>query len=151
MMAGDLVSPTGNIRKDIIKKCIDTIKTLSDNNLRAQLAYYSVLYLHMFTDGNGRTSRLVYSLLNGMLESEEWYFHHNNSHGNFSNHVDILDESIIISLANWNIDYISKPYKEKYPLLSDTITFRIWGGITHNNLDDYLILLSGLRSLSAVL
>ena len=138
MMAGDLVSPTSNIRKDIIKKCIDTIKTLSDNNLRAQLAYYSVLYLHMFTDGNGRTSRLVYGLLNGTLESEEWYFHHNNSHGNFSNHVDILDESIIISLANWNIDYITKPYKEKYPLLSNTITFRIWGGITHNNIDDYL-------------
>ena len=79
MIAGELTAPTSDVRSVIIENLLDTLKSMNDNKLRAELVYYTLIDLHMFSDGNGRTARLMYGLISGKIEGEEWYMHSDNS------------------------------------------------------------------------
>ena len=81
----DLISPTNEIQHEILIKLLDNLKTLNNNKERALLTYYTLLNLHLFKDGNGRVSRLVFDLfynvgnfnIDQMTENINWYIHNN--------------------------------------------------------------------------
>lgn len=59
---GDHVAPSADVQKVIMDDTVKALKNIKDNHYRATLAYYTVNYLHLFPDGNGRTSRAVYEI-----------------------------------------------------------------------------------------
>lgn len=77
MSAGDLVSPTREVQTQILEYLTENINKVNDKKTRASMVYYTLLNLHMFSDGNGRTSRFMYDLISGELSEENvsYYFH----------------------------------------------------------------------------
>lgn len=75
----ELVSPENDIQESCLKKGFEVIKKLDNPQARASLAYYLLLDLHLFEDGNGRTSRLIYDILSenkfDFVSNYEWYLH----------------------------------------------------------------------------
>lgn len=65
----DEIPPKHEDKIDLLKKMFEGIKLLNEKNgdfeSMALLAGYSINAIHLFSDGNGRTSRLVYSFLLG--------------------------------------------------------------------------------------
>lgn len=57
------VAPERDLQKDLFLEYLGAIKALDDKEKRALLAYYGINMLHLFLDGNGRTSRAAYLLL----------------------------------------------------------------------------------------
>lgn len=47
----------------LMKEAFDALKNLRDNEDRATLLYYSIQAIHPFSDGNGRTGRLLYEIV----------------------------------------------------------------------------------------
>lgn len=107
MVAGDLVAPTSDIWDQIIDNLVNTLKDLNDNKDRALLIYYSLINLHMFSDGNGRTARVLYDLVCNELGNINYYIHGDKeAHSytiDFERFKNIPDISYINSLANSNI------------------------------------------------
>lgn len=65
-VAGDEVSylpPPEDQKNALMREAFDALKKLPDNNDRAALSYYSMQALHLYSDGNGRTGRLLYRLI----------------------------------------------------------------------------------------
>lgn len=133
MIVGDLTAPTSDIRNDIIQNLLDTIKEIKDNKLRAELVYYTFVDLHMFSDGNGRTSRLLYGLLNGEIESEEWYIHSDDSthNGDFISYKEMLDERDLNYSLNRMLSQVAEPYMRKYPTLLNKNMFKTYSTGMH--------------------
>ena len=135
MIAGELTAPTSDVRSVIIENLLDTLKSMSDNKLRAELVYYTLIDLHMFSDGNGRTARLMYGLISGKIEGEEWYMHSDNSmhryHGDFCSYQGMADESEINHMANQEFSKFVEQYKIQYPLLSNKKIYRTYVSATH--------------------
>jgi hypothetical protein len=63
--------PEPEKKEEYLNKTFKAIKNITNNKDRATLAYYSLDALHLFADGNGRTSRLIYELLLGNDLSDE--------------------------------------------------------------------------------
>ena len=135
MIAGELTAPTSDIREYIIENLLDTIKKLKDNKLRAELVYYTFVNLHMFSDGNGRTARLLYGLITGKIESEEWYIHRDDSmheyDGNFCTYNGMIDESEINYHSNRLLSQVVEQYKSKYSKLLDKKIFKTYSKGSH--------------------
>lgn len=51
-------------KNELAKEGFDTIKILNNNEDRAILVYYLIQAIHPYSDGNGRTGRLVYEIIN---------------------------------------------------------------------------------------
>ncbi len=64
MSVGLYMAPSLTVQEKVLKNTFEAIKTMSSNQLRAQLLYYVINDLHLFSDGNGRTARLFYNMLN---------------------------------------------------------------------------------------
>lgn len=130
MIAGELTAPTTDIRSDIIKNLLNTLKEMNDNKLRAELVYYTFINLHMFTDGNGRTARMLYGLITGKIEDEEWYIHSDDSaheyDGDFSSYIGILGESEMNYYSNRMLSQVAESYKRKYSALLDKNMFKTY-------------------------
>ncbi|HHX99184.1 TPA: hypothetical protein GX533_00650 [Candidatus Dojkabacteria bacterium] len=60
------LAPDTESKLSLFNKSLDTIKALDNNQDRALLAYYTLQNLHLYTDANGRTGRLLFSLLNSV-------------------------------------------------------------------------------------
>lgn len=75
----EYIAPEESIQKDLFKKYLIAIQELDDRDQRALLAYYGINNLHLFEDGNGRTSRAVYSLIrnNSLIGETEELIHKN--------------------------------------------------------------------------
>lgn len=135
MIAGELVAPTSDIRNIIVENLLNILKKMKDNRLRAELVYYTFINLHMFSDGNGRTARLMYGLLDGNLESKEWYIHSDDStheySGNFCTYKKMLDEREINQNANDMLSKVVEVYADKYPLLEDKEIYRTYSSGMH--------------------
>ena len=58
MEAGDVVSPTTEVKNYVISNLFELIQK-SDDKTSGELLYYIILDLHIFKDGNGRTSRAI--------------------------------------------------------------------------------------------
>lgn len=60
---GGHLSPAPDVQAAAIEETFDAIKNdVKDNRKRAALIYYMVNHLHLFNDGNGRTSRVMYDV-----------------------------------------------------------------------------------------
>lgn len=62
VQVGDHVAPSKDVQGIILQDTVEALKGIKDNHYRATLAYYTVNNLHLFPDGNGRTSRAVYEI-----------------------------------------------------------------------------------------
>lgn len=81
MIAGGLISPKGEIQVKYFDKMAELLKKIKGRENKATIMYYLINELHLFQDGNGRTSRCIYEL----LANREFdinvndYFSHNES------------------------------------------------------------------------
>lgn len=75
---GDLIAPNKMIRKNIADEYVKAINNNEDEGIKAKLAYYAIINMHLFEDGNGRTSRAFYLMLkNGRLaDADAFYLEH---------------------------------------------------------------------------
>ncbi len=62
--AGNLIAPEEEIKKIILEDSFNAIKKMDNSKARATFMYHMLNELHLFLDGNGRTSRFVYNFLN---------------------------------------------------------------------------------------
>ena len=87
MEVGNLKSPTKEVQRLVMNDLIEGIKMVKEPKLRAAMTYYTLLDLHMFDNGNGRTARFMYDLFSGQISSKEsdYYFHKRDSgSGNYN-------------------------------------------------------------------
>lgn len=77
MEAGNLVSPTKEVQLKTLDYLTQSMPKIQDKKAKATIMYYTLLNLHMFSDGNGRTSRFMFDLINGDLNEDNisFYFH----------------------------------------------------------------------------
>lgn len=77
MEVNDLVSPTKEVQMKVLEYLIQNMSKIQDKKARAAIVYYILLDLHMFSNGNGRTSRFMYDLISGDLSDDNisYYFH----------------------------------------------------------------------------
>ena len=77
MIAGDMVAPTREVQDKVLDYLMNNISKIKDKRSKAAVTYYTLLNLHMFSDGNGRTSRFMYDLISGDLDEKNlsYYFH----------------------------------------------------------------------------
>ncbi len=75
VQVGEHMAPSKDVQGVILGDTVETLKNIKDNHYRATLAYYTVNNLHLFPDGNGRTSRAVYEIFdnnNPNLDNENF-------------------------------------------------------------------------------
>ena len=63
MIVGECISPKGEIQERYFDKIVDFLKGVNNKDDMAIGMYYLINYLHLFQDGNGRTSRFVYETM----------------------------------------------------------------------------------------
>ncbi len=64
MCAGGLVSPDNEIQNRYFEKISNALKNVKVKKDRATMMYYLINELHLFEDGNGRTSRAIFEIIN---------------------------------------------------------------------------------------
>ena len=78
--AQEFVAPEPGLQKELFGEYLDAMKKIKDKDKRALLAYYAINNLHLFSDGNGRTSRAIYYLIkNGDLSDANEVLEHKKS------------------------------------------------------------------------
>lgn len=137
MIAGELVAPTNEIRNAIVEKFLNTSKMIDDRNLLAELIYYTFINLHMFSDGNGRISRLLYGIFSGEIEDDVWYLHDDDkSHqyeGDFCTFKGMKSESDINEETNDMLADIVDFYIPNFPQLENKYMFRTFYNGAHGS------------------
>lgn len=79
MSVGILVSPTKEVQIKTLEYLTQNMEKVQDKRAKAAMVYYTLLNLHMFNNGNGRTARFMYDLISGDLHEDNlaYYFHRN--------------------------------------------------------------------------
>lgn len=93
MLAGDLVSPTKEVQMKILEYLTQNMSKVPDKKARATMVYYTLLNLHMFSDGNGRTSRFMYDLISGDLNEDNISYYFHKSSNNTTNQNNDLEKN----------------------------------------------------------
>lgn len=75
MYAGGLVSPNNEIQNRYFEKIAEALKNVKGKKDRATMMFYLINELHLFEDGNGRTSRAVFE----MFTNEDFSFENNDT------------------------------------------------------------------------
>ena len=78
-VGGELIAPRKEVQDRSFEKMASMLKNVSNNQHKAIVMYTLINYLHLFQDGNGRTSRMVYDLLSGNIrdgEQDAQYYTH---------------------------------------------------------------------------
>ena len=71
-VGGQLIAPRKDIQNSSFEKMSDMLKKVNSKRDKAIVMYTLINYLHLFEDGNGRTSRIVYDLLSGnVIDSKQ--------------------------------------------------------------------------------
>ena len=131
--AGTLIPPTKEVQMNILDALLSYAKKEEDPYKLAAITYYIMIDLHLFEDGNGRTSRFLYDSISGDLNESNhmYYFHRNKDAGRFSNKEDfeefkgILSNDYFIEYANKLFENDLQPYLNQYKYLQDKqIVFR---------------------------
>ena len=73
MIVSGLVSPSNKIQNKILMKLFDTLHEDLDPMAKGMICYYALNNLHLFRDGNGRTSRFFYQLFCNNFNDEYLY------------------------------------------------------------------------------
>lgn len=134
MTAGDLVSPTKEVQTKILEYLTENLQKIQDKKARATIVYYTLLNLHMFSDGNGRTSRFMYDLISGDLSEENisYYFHKDsNNSKEQKNNLEETKGILDISIVNQIPDKLIERQLEFIP--QDILTNYNWITVGHTN------------------
>lgn len=75
MTAGSLISPKREIQEKYFDKIANSLKNIEGRKNKGCIMYYLINELHLFEDGNGRTSRCVYE----MFANPEFDFEQNDN------------------------------------------------------------------------
>ena len=82
MVVAELISPNRETQTRVLDYEIDALAQMDNPRYRATSAYYIINDLHMFPDGNGRTARAVFELLDSpeanISEQQQFFSHENN-------------------------------------------------------------------------
>lgn len=82
MVVAGLISPNRETQTRVLDYEIDALAQMDNPRYRATSAYYMINDLHMFPDGNGRTSRAVFELLDSpeanISEQQQFFSHEDN-------------------------------------------------------------------------
>lgn len=82
MVVAELISPNRETQTRILDYEIDALAQIDNPRYRATSAYYIINDLHMFPDGNGRTSRAIFELLDNpeanILGQQQFFSHEDN-------------------------------------------------------------------------
>lgn len=145
MGVGDHMAPQPEIQDKIIEKLLVAVKQLNDNNERAALVYYTLLNLHPFRDGNGRTARLMYDLITGNTlfdENIDWYIHDENNNALYTRSFILSFEELngLIPISELN-DYVSNTLLQQLEkrgiILPDDIKNKNFRTYTEGMYQDY--------------
>lgn len=106
---GDIRGVRPGIRDELLHNLFDSIKKIDNNHDRAMLMYYQLLRMHIFSDGNGRTSRFLYELLNCQddFNSVKKYFIHTSDSQNSTTSYNKFNESFDAVNNFMNEHYVS--------------------------------------------
>lgn len=79
MIVANLISPNRETQTRVLDYEIDALAQIDNPRYRATSAYYIINNLHMFPDGNGRTSRAIFELLDSpkanILGQQQFFSH----------------------------------------------------------------------------
>jgi hypothetical protein len=129
MTASDLVAPTREVQDKVLEYLINNMKNIKEPKAKAAAFYYTLLNLHMFSDGNGRTSRFMYDLISGDLNESNvaYYFHKDSSQtqeqkNQLEEEKGILDISIVNRIPDEilaeQLQFIPSGMLELYPWIT---------------------------------
>ena len=78
MIVDSCISPKGEIQEKYFDKIVEFFKDINNKDDIAIGMYYLINYLHLFQDGNGRTSRFVYETMTNsdFKDFDGKYFRH---------------------------------------------------------------------------
>ena len=77
MQIDDHLAPYPEIQEANYASALDTIKQIQNPRYRAALAFYTINNMHTFHDGNGRTSRAVFEILeNPDFDLDQSFYRH---------------------------------------------------------------------------
>ena len=125
MQAGDLIAPTEEVRNAILEYLVNNMGKIENLRDRAAVVYYTLINLHMFSDGNGRTARFMYDLISGDLSDDNisYYFHsdskqtkeNNNNLEEIKGILDITDVNKFPDLIlKAKLDFVPRELMENY-------------------------------------
>jgi len=85
---GEHMAPSRDVQNAMLNETVVAMRGISDNHYRATLAYYTVNNMHLFGDGNGRTSRAVYEIFDNpdFDLGGDAFMHKTDSSGESGNH-----------------------------------------------------------------
>ena len=114
-----------DLRDELLEEVLNNLKEIKDDKIRGAYVYYSLLRIHMFKDGNGRTSRLVNFLLNKRTDFEDFkeYFKFHESEelkevdDTYENKMGIPDVRDIANMVKKSYDHILKHFGVEVPEL----------------------------------
>lgn len=109
MVAGSLISPNNEIQNRYFNKMVDALNNVKGRKNKATMMYYLINELHLFEDGNGRTSRAVFEMLankNFSFENNDTFSHDTNDmakvdHNEFERQNNIITSAGIEIYANY--------------------------------------------------
>jgi hypothetical protein len=99
MSASDLISPTNEVQLEVLKKYYDSLKSIENSKAKSALSYYTMLNLHLFSDGNGRLARFMYQIFDKDFDMD--YVIHSESDLNIKGRNFEEDKNILL------IDYVN--------------------------------------------
>lgn len=129
MIAGDMVAPTREVQDKVLDYLMNNISKIQDKRSKAAIIYYTLLNLHMFSDGNGRTSRFMYDLISGDLDEKNLsYYFHKDSNNTFEQKNKLELDKGILDITEVNripdkilskqLDFIPKEMLDIYPWIT---------------------------------
>lgn len=109
MVAGSLVSPNNEIQNRYFDKIANALSNVQGRKNKATMMYYLINELHLFEDGNGRTSRCVFEMINNKkfsFENNDNLLHDTNgiakiNHNEFETQNNITGSTGIEIYANY--------------------------------------------------
>lgn len=104
MIVDNWIAPSIEVREQLLPELLESLKQLESNEERAALLYYSLLDLHMFSDGNGRTARFFYNLISGttnLMDDIDWYIHNKRNNPTYSGNFEITKGIMLVEYLNW--------------------------------------------------
>ena len=104
----NLKAPKAEIQNKYFEKIIEILKNVRGRKNKATVLFYLINYLHLFEDGNGRTSRMIYDLIaNGKIDEKDksMYTHAENENigdrWGFLNERNISDPLLVENCASF--------------------------------------------------
>lgn len=113
----DYEVPDDKDKESLLLKTYEAIFNIKDKNDLQYLIPVAINAIHLFADGNGRTSRVMHLLLKNLCTKEEFYFELDKALG-INGRFDSVDINPLIVYED--IEYINALKKERVEILIDS-------------------------------